>query len=577
MSEKILGIDLGTTNSLVGIVDSGFPILFADERGSRLTPSVVHFAEGSEVLVGEQARRMKVRSPELTVSSVKRKMGEGTGLVMGDEKMNPEKVSSHILIYLKRIAEEASGDVFEKAVITVPAYFNDAQRVATKRAGNLAGLEVVRILSEPTAAAISFGLDKGKEKSKVVVYDFGGGTFDISVLELNDGVFQVLATSGDTRLGGDDLDYEIAKSFYREAESSDFSGAPVDVRERFLEVARLAKESLSSNDEFTVRIAFYKGKKSFESEINRNDLNQIIRPIIEKTVRHCKTALLDSGLSSEDVDSIVLVGGSTRIPLVQEIVQEVFNKAPDLSQHPDEAVALGAVIQAGVMSGAMKEVILLDVTPLSLGIETFGGLMNVIIPRNTTIPIRRGEMFTNAVTSQKSMTIKILQGEREMARDNWELGEFGISFEVASKGKARVGIEFSLDVDGILTVLARDTVTGKDKVLEIRDSAVDVDDLSVEKMVNESIENAFEDMNERIFAEALIKSNELIPAVTEGLALLGHELEGQVKLEIEHNLEKLKKAMIGNSLKELKDANETLDESTEPLAVLLIEKALDEK
>ena len=576
MSDKILGIDLGTTNSLVGIVDSGFPILFADSEGVRLTPSVVYCGKGADIVVGAEAKRMMARRPELTVSSVKRKMGDGSELILGNERMSPEEISAHILIYLKSIAEEASGEVYHKAVITVPAYFNDAQRTATKKAGKLAGLEVVRILSEPTAAAISYGLDKLKEKSKVVVYDFGGGTFDVSVLELNEGVFQVLATSGDTKLGGDDLDYAIAKYFYNLAESSELSEAPIGVRQRFLEAGRLTKETLSSNQEYTVRIAFYEGAKSFEFQIERNDFNQIVKPVIEKTISHCKTALLDSGLDKEDVDSIVLVGGSTRIPLVQQIVEEVFGKVPDLSQHPDEAVALGAVIQAGVMSGAMKEVILLDVTPLSLGIETFGGLMNVIIPRNTTIPVRRGEMFTNAVTSQESMTIKILQGEREMARDNWKLGEFEIEFESVPKGKARVGIEFCLDVDGILTVLARDTVTGKDKVLEIRDSAVDVDDASVERMVNESIENAFEDMNERILAEARMKSNELIPAVTESLALMGHELEEQIKRGIERNLEEVKKAMLGNSSKDLKDANEALDKSTEPLAVLLIEKALEE-
>ena len=576
MSDKILGIDLGTTNSLVGIVDSGFPILFADSEGVRLTPSVVYCGKGADIVVGAEAKRMMARRPELTVSSVKRKMGDGSELILGNERMSPEEISAHILIYLKSIAEEASGEVYHKAVITVPAYFNDAQRTATKKAGKLAGLEVVRILSEPTAAAISYGLDKLKEKSKVVVYDFGGGTFDVSVLELNEGVFQVLATSGDTKLGGDDLDYAIAKYFYNLAESSELSEAPIGVRQRFLEAGRLTKETLSSNQEYTVRIAFYEGAKSFEFQIERNDFNQIVKPVIEKTISHCKTALLDSGLDKEDVDSIVLVGGSTRIPLVQQIVEEVFGKVPDLSQHPDEAVALGAVIQAGVMSGAMKEVILLDVTPLSLGIETFGGLMNVIIPRNTTIPVRRGEMFTNAVTSQESMTIKILQGEREMARDNWKLGEFEIEFESVPKGKARVGIEFCLDVDGILTVLARDTVTEKDKVLEIRDSAVDVDDASVERMVNESIENAFEDMNERILAEARMKSNELIPAVTESLALMGHELEEQIKRGIERNLEEVKKAMLGNSSKDLKDANEALDKSTEPLAVLLIEKALEE-
>ncbi|MDE0570127.1 MAG: Hsp70 family protein [Verrucomicrobiales bacterium] len=575
MGDKILGIDLGTTNSLVGIVDSGFPILFADPEGARLTPSVVYCDEGVGILVGAEAKRMMARNPELTVSSVKRKMGDGAELILGNQKMSPEEISAHILIHLKGIAEEASGEVFHKAVITVPAYFNDAQRMATKKAGSLAGLEVVRILSEPTAAAISYGLDKLKEKSKIGVYDFGGGTFDVSVLELNDGVFQVLATSGDTRLGGDDLDYAIAEYFYRKAESSRLSEASIDVRQRFLESARLTKEALSFHQEYTVRIAFYQGTKSFEFKICRNEFNQIIKPIIERTVRHCKTALLDSGLGAEDVDSIVLVGGSTRIPLVQQIVEELFGKVPDLSQHPDEAVALGAVIQAGIMSGIMKEVILLDVTPLSLGIETFGGLMNVIIPRNTTIPIRRGEMFTNAVTSQESMTIKILQGEREMARDNWKLGEFEIEFEAVPKGKARVGIEFCLDVDGILTVLARDTVTGKDRVLEIRDSAVDVDDSSVEKMVNESIENAFEDMNKRILSEARIKSNELIPAVTEGLTLLGHELEEQVKQTIENNLKNVEQARRGNSSKELKDANEALDKSTEPLAVLLIEKALE--
>ena len=576
MSDKILGIDLGTTNSLVGIVDSGFPILFADSEGVRLTPSVVYCGKGADIVVGAEAKRMMARRPELTVSSVKRKMGDGSELILGNERMSPEEISAHILIYLKSIAEEASGEVYHKAVITVPAYFNDAQRTATKKAGKLAGLEVVRILSEPTAAAISYGLDKLKEKSKVVVYDFGGGTFDVSVLELNEGVFQVLATSGDTKLGGDDLDYAIAKYFYNLAESSELSEAPIGVRQRFLEAGRLTKETLSSNQEYTVRIAFYEGAKSFEFQIERNDFNQIVKPVIEKPISHCKTALLDSGLDKEDVDSIVLVGGSTRIPLVQQIVEEVFGKVPDLSQHPDEAVALGAVIQAGIMSGAMKEVILLDVTPLSLGIETFGGLMNVIIPRNTTIPVRRGEMITNAVTSQESMTIKILQGEREMARDNWKLGEFEIEFESVPKGKARVGIEFCLDVDGILTVLARDTVTEKDKVLEIRDSAVDVDDASVERMVNESIENAFEDMNERILAEARMKSNELIPAVTESLALMGHELEEQIKRGIERNLEEVKKAMLGNSSKDLKDANEALDKSTEPLAVLLIEKALEE-
>ncbi|MEC7638246.1 MAG: Hsp70 family protein, partial [Verrucomicrobiota bacterium] len=511
--EKILGIDLGTTNSLVGVVDSGFPILFADKNGSRITPSVVSYSPDDAPIVGEAAKRMLSISPESTIASVKRKMGSKESYHIHGKSMTPEQVSADILIHLRNVAEEASGENFSKAVITVPAYFNDAQRTSTKRAAEIAGLEVVRIISEPTAAAIAYGLDKMGDKSRIAVYDLGGGTFDVSILELSDGVFQVLSTSGDTELGGDDVDAVLADFIYHKAENKKLSEASVEVKILFSNAARRCKEALSLAKEYELKIPFYDGQKSFEMLFGLDLFNQLVTPLIEKTVKHCQKALMDSGLEKKDLDSIILVGGSSRILKVHDLVEQFFEKSPDLSQNPDESVAVGAVIQAGVLSGALKEVILLDVTPLSLGVETFGGLMNVIIPRNTTIPVKRGELFTNAVANQRSMSINVLQGEREMATDNWKLGEFEIEFDSSSRGEARVGVEFSLDADGILTVLARDTFTGNEKVISINSSAVDVEDERVEKMVNESIEFAFDDMNQRIFAEAKLKSDELLPAV----------------------------------------------------------------
>jgi molecular chaperone DnaK len=574
MSEKILGIDLGTTNSLVGVVDSGFPILFADSEGSRITPSVVWYSKDNPPIVGESARRMMTVSPNEVVASVKRKIGSGEKCKVGDTELSPEEVSSVILSHLRNVAEEASGEIFSKAVITVPAYFNDSQRISTKSAAEMVGLEVVRIISEPTAAAIAYGMDKMEDKSRIVVYDFGGGTFDVSILELSEGVFHVISTSGDTQLGGDDIDMAIADFIYNQAEGGSIIEARSEVRALFLDAGRKCKEVLSLEKEYDIKIPFYDGTKSFEVVFTIDLLNEILTPIIEKTIGHCNKALLDSEFSKEDIDSIILVGGSSRIPLVHEQVELFFGKKPDLSQNPDESVALGAVIHGGVLSGSLREVILLDVTPLSLGVETFGGLMNVIIPRNTTIPVKRGELFTNAVAEQKEMAINVLQGEREMAKDNWKLGEFAIEFDSSGRGAARVGVEFSLDADGILTVLARDTITGKEKVVEIKNSAVDVDDESVEKMVDESIEHAFEDMNERLFAEAKIKSDELIPAVEEGLKMLAEDLSLQEIDEIKIKLEDLKKELKGNCPKSLKKANDDLDKATEPLAVLIIEKAL---
>ena len=576
VSEKILGIDLGTTNSLVGVVDSGFPILFADKNGSRITPSVVSYSPDDAPIVGEAAKRMLSISPESTIASVKRKMGSKKSYHIHGKSMTPEQVSADILIHLRDVAEEASGENFSKAVITVPAYFNDAQRTSTKRAAEIAGLEVVRIISEPTAAAIAYGLDKMGDKSRIAVYDLGGGTFDVSILELSDGVFQVLSTSGDTELGGDDVDAVLADFIYHKAENKKLSEASVEVKILFSNAARRCKEALSLAKEYELKIPFYDGQKSFEMIFGLDLFNQLVTPLIEKTVKHCQKALIDSGLEKKDLDSIILVGGSSRILKVHDLVEQFFEKSPDLSQNPDESVALGAVIQAGVLSGALKEVILLDVTPLSLGVETFGGLMNVIIPRNTTIPVKRGELFTNAVANQRSMSINVLQGEREMAIDNWKLGEFEIEFDSSSRGEARVGVEFSLDADGILTVLARDTFTGNEKVISINSSAVDVEDERVEKMVNESIEFAFDDMNQRIFAEAKLKSDELLPAVDNGLELVGNDLSSETIEDIRSKLEAVRKALEGDCSRSLKEANDALDKATEPMAVLIIEKTLED-
>lgn len=576
VSEKILGIDLGTTNSLVGVVDSGFPILFADKNGSRITPSVVSYSPDDAPIVGEAAKRMLSISPESTIASVKRKMGSKESYHIHGKSMTPEQVSADILIHLRDVAEEASGENFSKAVITVPAYFNDAQRTSTKRAAEIAGLEVVRIISEPTAAAIAYGLDKMGDKSRIAVYDLGGGTFDVSILELSDGVFQVLSTSGDTELGGDDVDAVLADFIYHKAENKKLSEASVEVKILFSNAARRCKEALSLAKEYELKIPFYDGQKSFEMIFGLDLFNQLVTPLIERTVKHCQKALMDSGLEKKDLDSIILVGGSSRILKVHDLVEQFFEKSPDLSQNPDESVAVGAVIQAGVLSGALKEVILLDVTPLSLGVETFGGLMNVIIPRNTTIPVKRGELFTNAVANQRSMSINVLQGEREMAIDNWKLGEFEIEFDSSSRGEARVGVEFSLDADGILTVLARDTFTGNEKVISINSSAVDVEDERVEKMVNESIEFAFDDMNQRIFAEAKLKSDELLPAVDNGLELVGNDLSTETIEDIRSKLEAVRKALEGDCSRSLKEANDALDKATEPMAVLIIEKTLED-
>jgi len=563
----IVGIDLGTTHSAIGVVDSGFPILLADEEGKRIMPSVVWFGADGSVEVGRKAQRRRLTDARRVISSVKRWMGQD--VVLDAVGKSPEEVSAEILKELKRIAEWRIGAEVTKAVITVPAYFNDGQRAATKRAGELAGLEVMRIINEPTAAALAYGLDKLKDKARVAVYDLGGGTFDLTILEMEGGVFQVLATHGDTRLGGDDVDAMI-----RDALLAAAGEVPEEIRWRFMEEAEKAKRALTEADEVTVRIPFYDGSSSLEKTITRAELDAMTKGWIARTLKCCQQALHDSGLSLGELDAVVLVGGSTRMPAVREAVAGFFQREVDVTQHPDEAIALGATIQAGVMSGAMRKMVLLDVTPLSLGIETFGGLLNVLIPRNTTIPCKAGEMFTNAADGQEKMAIRVLQGEREMARDNWELGKFEVVMEKLPKGQARVGVQFRIDADGILEVLARDTKTGKDTVLNIASSAVNVDDAAVEEMVGASVEHAFEDMSERIFTEAKLKAEELLPAVE---MIMGHGfVEEHERGEIESAVSEVKAAMASGAANVLKAAVQRLDSATEAAAARLVERAMEE-
>src|SRR5262245_20150011 len=495
MHQDIVGIDLGTTNSLIGIMDAGFPILLAGVDGARLTPSVVYFPEVGEPVVGAAARRMRAVEPAATIASVKRLIGLRGEDVAQEElpsdyeiigrkgrplrvrvrqrDVTPEEISALVLGKLKRDAEAVLERAVDRAVITVPAYFNDAQRNATKRAGEAAGFTVERMINEPTAAALAYGLDRLEEKSKIAVYDLGGGTFDISILELHEGLFQVLATSGNTRLGGDDLDQALIAD----------CRLPIPTwQKRDLIVE--AKHRLSTEDSVSIDVPFIKGQ-NLRYELTRAELERIALPIIQRTRAHCLRALADAKLKGSELDDVILVGGVTRMPLVRRFVAELFGREPNISQNPEEAVAIGATIQAGILSGAVREVVLLDVTPLSLGIETFGGLMNVIIPRNSTIPLKAGEMFTTAVHNQRAMKIKVLQGERELAADNWTLGEFEVEFEPAPKGMARVGVQFEIDGNGILRVLARDTKTGSEKIVSLT-SAIDVSDEAVEAMIADS-------------------------------------------------------------------------------------------
>lgn len=579
---KVIGIDLGTTNSAMAILQAGEPEIITNAEGERITPSVVAFTRDGERLTGQVAKRQAVTNPQRTVRSIKRYMGSDHKVKIDDKNYSPPEISAMILQKLKRDAESFLGEEVKQAVITVPAYFSDSQRQATKDAGKIAGLEVLRIINEPTAASLAYGLDKGEDQT-ILVFDLGGGTFDVSILELGGGVFEVKSTNGVNRLGGDDFDERIVNYLaddFKNKEGVDLRKDPMALQ-RLNEAAEKAKIELSSVTSTNINLPFITatqdGPKHLDMNMTRAKFDELTADLVEKTTGPTRQALKDANMKPEQIDKVILVGGSTRIPAVQESIKKIMGQEPSRGVNPDEVVALGAAIQAGVLSGEVKDVLLLDVTPLSLGIETLGGVATKLIEKNTTIPTSKKQIFSTAADSQPSVEIHVLQGERAMAADNKTLGRFMLDgIPPAPRGVPQIEVAFDIDANGIVNVSAKDLGTGKEQKITITASS-GLKEEEIDHMVKEAEKHAAEDEKRKKLVEARNNADSLIYSTEKSVKELGDKVDGAKKEEIDGSIKKLREAMQGEDLEQIEKASEELTKHLHELSTKLYEQVKQEQ